>query len=118
VLQGGPGDREAVLLLDQRLEFAFDQIRPATSARLEQIADLGEREPDVAQEQHDPDAPHRGFRVAALTRGPTLWADQTELVVVAQRGDSDPGAGSHLTDRQQVVRHLTSSVLEVVHWAG
>lgn len=116
VLQGGSCHDETMLVCGELVELAVDQLRPPIGVRLARhhLADLGQRESDVPQEQHDADGAYCRFRIAALAGRSYLRADEPELVVVAERGDGNAGARRQLTDRQQTIRHLTSSVLEVV----
>ena len=69
MLQSGPGDHEAVLVFGQRGKLAVHQRRPASRAGAygRQVGDLGQREPDIAQEQHHADCPDRRFGVTGMT---------------------------------------------------
>ena len=92
VLEGGPCDDETMLLVGELVELAVHQLRPPIGVRLARhhLADLGQGESDVAQEQHDADGAHRGFRIAALAGGSDHRADQPELVVIAERVTATP----------------------------
>lgn len=101
------------------VEFAPRAFSPglwAAGARGQEAFDLGQREPDLAKEQDHSDSGDGLGAVAALPGGPPPGPYEAELVVVAQRRGRDPGAGGDLGDGEQFLRHLTSSVLEVVAW--
>lgn len=73
-VQRGPGNLEAALVFGQLGELALHQRRPAgrAGAGRDQIGDLAQREPDLAQQQHESDRSHRGLGVTALAGDPGL----------------------------------------------
>ena len=87
--------------------------RLAAGAVGEQLRDLGEREPDVAEQKHEANLADRFRVVSTLPALAPDWPDEPQFVVVAQRRGRHPGALGQLADRE----HLTSSVLEVVRCA-
>jgi hypothetical protein len=83
-------------------------------ARGEEAVDLGQREPDLAKKQDHSDGGDGLGAVAALPGGLPPGPYEAGLIIVAQRKGRDPGASGDLADGEQFLRHLTSSVLEVV----
>src|SRR6266540_2287566 len=71
------------------------------SARGHERLLLGEREPDVAQEQDNADEPDCRFGVAPLSRHPGGRREQAEFLVVAQGRGGNAGAARQLADGQQ-----------------
>ena len=67
---------------------------------------LGEREPDVAQEQEDADQGDRRLGVAPLPRTPGRRGQQAEPLPVAQGRGGHPGAARQLPDGQHSLGHL------------
>ena len=99
-------------------ELAPGELSPAVRvgrACSHQLLDLRESEPDVGEEQDGADETDRVSPVAALPGDPGRRREQSDLLVVPERGRRRTRAPRQLADGESLVCHaLTSRVLEVV----
>src|SRR5215210_4008739 len=80
----------------------------------ERLVDLSQRDAGGLARLDESDSPEHRAVVAALVAVRPPRADEALLLVEAERGSADAAPPRQFADRQLIVRHLTSTLLEVL----